>query len=57
MIKFTGVVVASIAYFVILLPLRFYRKEDLKVLDLLSKKSPVGKVLFVRVMGVIQKHV
>jgi O-antigen/teichoic acid export membrane protein len=56
LVKLVGTVLASVVYFAVLLPLRFYKNEDLRVLDLLSKKSPVGKGVFLRIMNVLQRY-
>lgn len=56
-LKLIGVIVASVLYLAMLVPLRFYKKEDLKILWYLSQKSPIGKRVFSRIMGLLSKYV
>ncbi|QQG40197.1 MAG: oligosaccharide flippase family protein [Candidatus Aenigmatarchaeota archaeon] len=52
-----GAAVASVVYALALIPLRFYRKEDLRVLEYLSNKATVGRGLFAAARRVLGRYV
>ncbi len=56
-IKLIGVIFASVIYLLTLIPLKFYKKEDLRILYFLSQRSPFGKRVFIRMYGLLSKYV
>lgn len=56
-VKLAAAVAALVMYVFLLIPLRFYRKEDLTILDFLAKRTPVGKKVFSGIRDIISKYV
>lgn len=56
-LKFVAVLLALVVYLLLLIPMKFYKKEDVKILEFLSKKSPVGKGVFHRLRIMLSRYV
>lgn len=56
-LKFVVVVLGLILYLFILVPLKFYHKEDLLILGALSRKSPVLKNFLHQLYLFLEKHI
>lgn len=48
-IKLVFVVLGFIPYLLVLIPLRYYKREDLRILESLARKAPVAKGIFKRI--------
>jgi O-antigen/teichoic acid export membrane protein len=57
LLKVVGVLLASLIYFILLIPLKFYKKEDLRILGFLSDKSPIGRGIFDRIKITLSRFV
>lgn len=56
-LKFVAVVLGLFMYLIILIPLRYYKKEDLRILDTLQRRMPVGKSVLRRIYKIIERSV
>jgi O-antigen/teichoic acid export membrane protein len=56
-VKLIAAIAALVMYIFVLIPLRFYKKEDLTILDFLSKRAPVGKKIFSGMRNIISEYV
>lgn len=56
-LKIAGVIFASAVYLFVLVPLKFYKKEDLRILEFFSNRSPVGRKFFLRLRDSLSKNI
>lgn len=54
-VKFAGAAAASVAYLCILAPLRFYNRDDIRVLDAMSQRSPIARGVFYRMSKILSR--
>ncbi|MEM7825890.1 MAG: hypothetical protein QW412_03470, partial [Candidatus Aenigmatarchaeota archaeon] len=47
--------IAGLIYFVLLIPLKFYQKEEVRILNYLGRKSPFFKKLFFTLASFLSK--
>jgi len=57
MVKIVGVGFSLMLYLLVMIPLRFYKREDLRILEFMSTKSPVGKRIFSGIRTFLSKYV
>lgn len=56
-IKILFVLVGGIFYLLVLVPLKFYRKEDVQLLDFIAKRLPVFKKIISNLSRFLSKHI
>jgi putative peptidoglycan lipid II flippase len=56
-LKILVLVIASLFYFILLIPLKFYQKEEVIILNYLGRKMPFFKNLFFKLADFLSKYV
>jgi O-antigen/teichoic acid export membrane protein len=56
-LKILVLVIAGLFYFILLLPLKFYQKEEVRILNYLGRKMPFFKNLFSKLANLLSKYV
>jgi stage V sporulation protein B len=57
LIKFFVAIASGISYLLVLVPMRFYKKEDIEIINILYERSPVLKDQIRSVSNFLSKHV
>jgi O-antigen/teichoic acid export membrane protein len=55
--KILVLLIAGLFYFILLIPLKFYQKEEVRILNYLGRKIPFFKNFFFKLADFLSKHV
>jgi hypothetical protein len=55
--KILVLLIAGLFYFLLLIPLKFYQNEEVRILNYLGRKAPFFKNFFFKLANFLSKHV